>query len=68
MVLGSDLQSEPVTAKTREDVQVSVKHVLHGGLAIGEEEIHAFTGESTPAESRRSSVADAHKVGSGLRV
>jgi hypothetical protein len=49
-------------------VQVYVKHVLHAGLAICEEEIHAVTGESTPAESRRGSVADAHQVGSGFRV
>jgi hypothetical protein len=45
-----------------------VKYFLHGGLAVRQEEIHTFTRKSTSAEGRGGSVADAHKVGGGIRI
>ncbi len=68
VVLWSELQSEPIAAKTGEDVQMYMKYFLHGSLAIREEEIHTFTRKSTSAEGRRGFVTDAHNVSGGIRI
>jgi len=44
------VDAEAVTRETGEDVQMEVEDLLEGGLAVGEEHIHALTAQPGPPQ------------------
>ena len=62
------VDAEAVTRETGEDVQMEVEDLLEGGLAVGEEHIHALTAQPGPPQRPADAVADPPDVHAGFLV
>jgi hypothetical protein len=68
LVVGSEPQSEPIARKTRENVEMHVKHLLHRGLAVGQEEVDSLATEAAGADCGGNSLCFLHQTACGRRV
>ena len=60
--------AEAVARETGEDVQMEVEDLLEGGLAVGEEHIHALTAQPRPPQRPADAVAGPPDVHAGFLV
>jgi len=67
-VYKSQAKAKAVAAVARDDVQMDVEHFLPGGLAIGQQQIHALAPHAALPHRRRQLLRHAHELRAGLHV
>src|SRR6476469_10273447 len=68
LVIGSEPETEPVAGKARKNVEVHVKHFLHRGCSVGEEEVDPFAADAAAANRGGDPLALLHKASRRRRV
>ena len=61
-VIRAKPKAEAIPSMPRDHVHVNVKHLLPGGLAVGEEQVYALTVQRARSERGGNSLRDDHEM------